>query len=110
LKDRLFDVAILDDALRRLASGETVIDRDLVEMPMGRVRADDPLRGLTQRERDVLALMAQGLSDRGIAARLSVSLPTVGSHVRGVYQKLPISTGAADNRRVGAVLTYLRSH
>jgi DNA-binding NarL/FixJ family response regulator len=110
LKDRLFDVAILDDALRRLVSGETVIDQDLVETLLGRARTDDPLQGLTQRERDVLALMAQGLSDRGIATRLSVSLPTVGTHVRNVYQKLSISAGSTDNRRVSAVLAYLREH
>src|SRR5436190_1378502 len=83
--------------------GETVVDQDLVEALLNRARTDDPLQVLTPRERDVLALMAQGLSDRGIAARLSVSLPTVGTHVRGVYQKLAISAGAADNRRVGAV-------
>jgi DNA-binding NarL/FixJ family response regulator len=63
---------------------------------------------LTDRERDVLALMAQGLSDRGIATHLTVSLATVETHVRNVYRKLRIADSSGDNRRVGAVLAYLR--
>ena len=109
LKDRLFDAGLLDEALGRLVAGETVLDADLVELSIGRAGAGSSLQELTQRERDVLALMAQGLSDRGIADRLSVAMPTVDTHVRNVYRKLSIPAGEADNRRVSAVLTYLRA-
>ena len=108
LKDRLMDVGALDDALHRLAAGGAVIDPSLVDLLMTRTRPDDPLSGLTGRERDVLTLMAQGLSDRGIAMRLSVSLATVGTHVKAVYRKLGVSEAPEDNRRVSAVLAYLR--
>lgn len=108
LKDRVLEANTLNAALYRIAEGGTVIDEDLVTTLMSRSRRDDDLATLTDRERDVLALMAQGMSDRGIAARLSVSLPTVSSHVQNTYRKLAIPESTADNRRVSAVLAYLR--
>jgi DNA-binding NarL/FixJ family response regulator len=109
LKDRLLDGASLDEALRLVAAGGCVVDPELVGLLMGRAVVRDPLGTLTERERDVLMLMAQGLSDRGVAERLSVSLATVATHVQSVYRKLGISDAPADNRRVSAVLAYLRT-
>jgi DNA-binding NarL/FixJ family response regulator len=75
---------------------------------LARERTSDPLEELTAREREVLALMAEGLTDRGIAERLWVTTKTVQTHSRHIFQKLSLPTSAADNRRVHAVLTYLR--
>lgn len=99
-------------ALTRLHEGGTVVDPDVVGELLAARRVDDPLDQLTERERDVLALMAEGLSDRGIATALHVSLNTVGSHVQHVFQKLQLPDGTADNRRVHAVLRWLeqRTH
>ncbi|OLF12613.1 LuxR C-terminal-related transcriptional regulator [Actinophytocola xanthii] len=105
LKDHLLDAAQLDAALDRLVAGELVVDPAVVEVLLE--DNQDPLAVLTPRERDVLALMAEGLTDRGIAERLFVSLNTVGTHVQRVLRKLDIPSGATDNRRVLAVLTYL---
>ncbi|ROP42524.1 LuxR C-terminal-related transcriptional regulator [Saccharothrix texasensis] len=102
LKDHLLDAAQLESTLARLVAGEVVIDATVVEEVLG-----DRLGVLTRREREVLALMAQGLTDRGIAERLFVSLNTVGTHVQRVLHKLDLPDTAADNRRVLAVLTYL---
>jgi DNA-binding NarL/FixJ family response regulator len=73
-------------------------------------RTGNPVDRLTEREREVLRLIAEGLSDRGIAARLYVSLNTVSTHVQHIFLKLSLPDGRADNRRVLAVLTYMRSH
>jgi DNA-binding NarL/FixJ family response regulator len=108
LKDRVLHVADFADAVRRVGAGETVVDPALVEQLVGRRREIDPLAELTERERDVLALMAEGLTDRGIGERLWVTPKTVETHVRHIFQKLNLPSGAADNRRVHAVLTYLR--
>lgn len=109
LKDRILDAAVLQDALHRVAAGDTVVDPELVRVLMRSRDRSGPLSGLTARERDVLRLMAEGLSDRGIAERLVISLNTVGSHVQHIFTKLGLPDSAADNRRVNAVLTWLQA-
>jgi DNA-binding NarL/FixJ family response regulator len=108
LKDRVLDVAELGDAVRRVGEGGSLVDPALVAQLVGRPSADGGLGELTDRERDVLALMAQGLSDRGIAERLVVTPKTVETHVRHIFSKLDLPRGAAENRRVHAVLAHLR--
>ena len=108
LKERVFDVAILVDALRRIADGETVVDPTIVSRLLGRGRRDDPLAALTAREREVLGLLAEGLSNKAIAARLFVTERTVEAHVKQIFLKLRLQT-SPDSRRVLAVLAYLRT-
>jgi len=108
LKERVFDVTNLIDALRRLADGETVVDPTIVTRLFARKRRPDPLGQLTGREREVLALVAEGLSNRAIAARLFVTERTVEAHVNQIFQKLSLSIGPGSHRRVLAVLAYLR--
>jgi DNA-binding NarL/FixJ family response regulator len=108
LKDRVLDMTDLADAVRRVGEGGSVIDPALVEQLVQRPSANGGLANLTQRERDVLALIAQGLSDRGIAQRLVVTHKTVETHVRHIFSKLDLPRGAAENRRVHAVLAFLR--
>ena len=109
LKERVFDVAILLDALRRIADAETVIDPTIVTRLVGRRRRRDPLAELTARERETLTLLAEGLSNRAIASRLFVTERTVEAHVKQIFQKLSLDAGADTHRRVLAVLTYLRA-
>jgi DNA-binding NarL/FixJ family response regulator len=109
LKERVFDVAILVDALRRLAEGETVIDPTIVSRLVGRRRREDPLEELTEREREVLGLVAEGLSNKAIAARLFVTERTVEAHVKQIFFKLRLDTNPESHRRVLAVLAYLRA-
>jgi DNA-binding NarL/FixJ family response regulator len=109
LKERVFDVANLIDALRRLADGETVVDPTIVARLVARKRRAGPLDKLTTREREVLALVAEGLSNRAIAARLFVTERTVEAHVKQIFLKLGLSTDPQSHRRVLAVLAYLRS-
>ncbi|MEV4165272.1 response regulator transcription factor [Nonomuraea dietziae] len=108
LKERVFDVAVLADALRRLADGETVVDPTIVARLLGRRRARDPLEVLTPREREVLALVAEGLSNRAIATRLVITDRTVEAHVAQCFAKLGLLDDASSHRRVLAVLAYLR--
>lgn len=108
LKDSIVQVSELVDAIRRVGEGGSVIDPELVKQLLARSREDDPLAQLTARERGVLALMAEGLTDRGIGERLFVTTKTVETHVRRIFAKLDLPQGAAANRRVHAVLTYLR--
>jgi DNA-binding NarL/FixJ family response regulator len=108
LKDRIADIAVLVDALRRIADGETVIDPTIVTRLLGRRRQVDPLEQLTPRERDVLGLVAEGLSNRAIAARLHVAERTVETHVTAIFAKLNLIDEPASHRRVRAVLEYLR--
>ena len=108
LKERVFDVAILVDALRRLADGETVIDPTIVSRLVGRRRREDPLGQLTDREREVLGLVAEGLSNKAIAKRLFVTERTVEAHVKQVFLKLRLDANPGSHRRVLAVLAYLR--
>jgi len=109
LKDRVLDVGDFVGALERVAAGETVVDPALVSQLVGRARESNPLDRLTVREREVLSLMAEGLTDRGISDRLFVTPNTVETHVRHIMGKLGLSVSAADNRRVRAVLVYLHS-
>lgn len=109
LKDRVSDVAVLVDALTRLVEGECVIDPTIVSRLMHRPREHNPLDALTEREREVLASMAEGRSNSAIAQRLNVSPKTLETHVRQILQKLGLPESSQDHRRVLAVLTYLRS-
>jgi DNA-binding NarL/FixJ family response regulator len=108
LKERVLDVDQLVKALERVAFGETVVDPALASQLLDRVREASPLDELTPREREVLALMAEGLTDRGIAERLYLTPNTVETHIRHILAKLGLPAGPADNRRVHAVLAYLR--
>jgi DNA-binding NarL/FixJ family response regulator len=109
LKQRVFDVAVLVDALRRIGEGETVIDPTIVSRLVGRQRRHDPLAELTPREREVLGLVAEGLSNGAIAGRLFVTERTVEAHVKQVFLKLGLAVDPESHRRVLAVLAYLRS-
>jgi DNA-binding NarL/FixJ family response regulator len=109
LKDRIADIAVLVDALRRIRDGETVIDPTIVTRLLGRRRERDPLESLTARERDVLALVAEGLSNRAIAERLHIAERTVETHVTAIFLKLHLPDEPATHRRVRAVIEYLRS-
>ncbi len=109
LKDRVLDAGQLADAVRRVGDGEVVVDPELVARLVDRPRQSSPLDELTVREREVLGLMAEGLTDRGIGERLFVTPKTVETHIRHIFAKLCLPEGAADNRRVHAVLTYLRA-
>jgi DNA-binding NarL/FixJ family response regulator len=109
LKSRLTDVHDLIDALDRIASGRSVIDPALVQELVGTRHRDDPLKALSDREREVLALMAEGRSNAGIARRIYVSEGTVEKHVRAVLTKLALPVTEDDHRRVLAVLSYLEN-
>jgi DNA-binding NarL/FixJ family response regulator len=108
IKDRVLEPLQLSQALRRLGEGGTVVDPDVVGELLTAKRRNDPLDALTEREREVLRLMAEGLSDKGIAERLFVSLNTVGTHIRHIFRKLDLPSSAVDNRRVLAVLALLQ--
>jgi DNA-binding NarL/FixJ family response regulator len=108
LKQRIFDAAVLVDALRRIGEGETVVDPTIVSRLVGRQRKNDPLADLTAREREVLGLVAEGLSNRAIAERLFVTERTVEAHVKQVFLKLGLGVNPDAHRRVLAVLAYLR--
>jgi DNA-binding NarL/FixJ family response regulator len=107
LKDRIAAIDELVEAIERVSAGECVVDRDLVHELLESPVAHDRLTVLTPRERDVLALLAEGLTDRGIGERLWLSQSTVETHVRHILRKLELPTGASYNRRVAAVLAYL---
>jgi DNA-binding NarL/FixJ family response regulator len=108
LKDRVADMAEFLESLRRVAAGGTVLDPEVVSQILAR-RRGDALEQLTQREREVLALMAQGRSNSGIAEGLVVSESTVAKHVNSIFAKLGLATVDSDNRRVLAVLRYLQN-
>jgi DNA-binding NarL/FixJ family response regulator len=108
LKQRVFDIAVLVDAVRRIGDGETVVDPTIVSHLVGRQRRQDPLAELTAREREVLGLVAEGLSNRAIAGRLFVTERTVEGHVQQVFLKLGLAVDAESHRRVLAVLAYLQ--
>ena len=109
LKQRVFDAAILVDALRRITDGETVVDPTIVSRLVGRQRRHHPLAELTPREREVLGLVAEGLSNGAIASRLFITERTVEAHVKQVLLKLGLAINPESHRRVLAVLAYLRS-
>jgi DNA-binding NarL/FixJ family response regulator len=109
LKDRVADVDELCEAANRVTAGRTVIDSAVVAVLLNRPTVNDPLRALTEREREVLALMAEGRSNQAIAERLTLTGKTVESHVRSMFIKLDLAPAPDDHRRVLAVLTYLRT-
>ena len=109
LKDRIADVGELMAALEQIARGGTVVEPSLVDELLHAPAARDPLAELTPREREVLALIAQGKTDRGIADELFVTRKTVEAHVRSILAKLHLPADASENRRVHAVLAFLRA-
>lgn len=109
LKSRVTDVAQFVDSLERIAQGGSVIDAALVQELVAARRRDDPLDALTQREREVLALMAEGSSNAGIARRLWISEGTVEKHVNSILSKLQLPDSANDHRRVLAVIAFLEA-
>jgi DNA-binding NarL/FixJ family response regulator len=109
LKDRVGDVRAVADAVRRVAAGGSVLDPEVVARMVGRRRIDSPLDTLTPRERDVMVLMAEGRSNRGIAEQLVVTTAAVERHVTSIFDKLGLQQAPEDHRRVLAVLQYLRT-
>ncbi len=108
LKDRVVRVADIADAVRRVASGGSVIDPEVVGRLLGRSRPHSSLDELTRREREILALMAEGRSNHGIAEALGLESKTVEGHVSQIFSKLGLEHEMQDNRRVLAVVEYLR--
>jgi serine/threonine-protein kinase len=108
LKERVADVAQFTSAIRRVAAGESVIDPEVVARLVARPRRDSPLQTLTEREQEVLALMAEGRSNQAIAGQLWMSPKTVETHVGSIFSKLGLAPDAGDHRRVLAVLAFLR--
>ncbi|MEU9016198.1 response regulator transcription factor [Actinomadura sp. NPDC048394] len=108
LKDRVLDVDDFLDALRRVAAGGSALDPEVVTRLIGRRPPDDPLARLTERERQVLALMAEGRTNIGIARRLWLTGRTVETHVGSIMAKLGLAASDEDHRRVLAVLVHLR--
>jgi DNA-binding NarL/FixJ family response regulator len=109
LKDRVADVKAFTDAVRRVANGGSALDPEVVGLLLGRRRREDPLAVLSPREREVLALMAEGRSNSAMAEVLGVSERAVEKHVTSIFSKLDLPRAATDHRRVLAVLTFLRS-
>lgn len=107
LKDRIVEVATLTDALHRVHAGESVVEPALVKELLDTPRTEDPLAVLTAREREVLALVAEGRTDRGIAEAIWVTPKTVEAHVRSIFRKLNLPSAPSENKRVHAVLTFL---
>lgn len=109
LKDRVADIDAIGDAVRRVAAGGSALDPEVVAQMFGRRRSGDVLDDLTPRERDVLALMAEGRSNVGIADALGVTGAAVEKHVTGIFSKLGLGRTPTEHRRVSAVLTFLRA-
>jgi DNA-binding NarL/FixJ family response regulator len=108
LKDRVAEVERLAEAVQRVAAGGSVLDPEVVAQMLGRRRDEDPLESLSSREQEVLSLMAEGRTNRAIAAELYVSERAVERHVTGIFTKLGLPITEQDHRRVLAVLAYLR--
>ncbi len=109
LKDRVAEVGEFVDAVRRVGNGGTALDPEVVSQLFARSRRRDPIASLTQRERDVLALMGEGRSNTAIAGALSIGEGSVEKYVANIFTKLGLEPDSADNRRVLAVIAYLRS-
>jgi len=108
LKDRVADVRLFTDAVLRVAEGGSALDPEVVQHMLQRKRSEDPLGELTPREREVLALMAEGRSNRAVAEQLVVTERAIEKHVTSIFGKLRLSASPEDHRRVLAVLAYLR--
>lgn len=108
LKQRISDVSLLADAVRRVARGGSALDPEVVQRMVARPRTGSPVNALTPRERDVLALMAEGRSNGAIAARLVVTVGAIENHVTAIFDKLGLRPEPEDHRRVLAVLKYLK--
>jgi DNA-binding NarL/FixJ family response regulator len=109
LKDRVADVNEVIDAVRRVAAGGSVIDPEVVSQLVSRRRTHDPIQELSERERQVLALMAEGRSNQAICERLFLSPKTVEAHVHSIFTRLDLHAAPDDHRRVLAVLAFLRA-
>jgi DNA-binding NarL/FixJ family response regulator len=109
LKDRIMEVDAFVDAVRRVAGGGTALDPEVVSQLFARRANEGPLAHLTPREREVLALMAEGRSNAGIAAELVLTVGAVEKHIAGIFTKLGLPPSSTDHRRVLAVLEHLRS-
>jgi DNA-binding NarL/FixJ family response regulator len=109
LKDRVYDLADFVAAVKRVAGGGSALDPSVVSQLVGRRRSDDPLDALTAREREVLELMAEGLSNSAIAARIFLTERGVEKHVTSIFQKLRLPVAADTHRRVLAVVAFLQS-
>lgn len=107
LKDRVFDAEAFMDALERVAAGGTALDPTVIAQLLGRPQRRDPLQELTERERSVLALMAEGLSNAAVASRLFLSEGAISKYTTTIFSKLGLGDDANTNRRVRAVLLYL---
>jgi DNA-binding NarL/FixJ family response regulator len=109
LKERVADVRAFTEAVGRVAAGGSVLDPGVVGRMLGRLRPEGPLGRLSPRERDVLAAMAEGKSNNGIAEALVITEAAVEKHVTSIFHKLDLGRSSTEHRRVRAVLTYLRS-
>src|SRR5262249_12094982 len=109
LKDRVADLDGFSDAVRRVAAGGTALDPEIIALMVGRRRRHDPLEQLSPRERQVLAMMAEGKSNLGIATGLGTSIAAVEKHVTRIFAKLGLIAEPSEHRRVLAVLTLLRA-
>ena len=109
LKEKVGDLRMFTDALRRVASGGSALDPDVVARLIGRPRRNSPLDQLTKREREVLSLIAEGRSNVGVAEELVITVAAVERHVTSIFDKLGLRQSPEQHRRVVAVLTYLRA-
>jgi len=109
LKEKVGDVRLFTDAVRRVADGGSALDPDVVARLVGRMRKASPVDDLTPREREVLALIAEGRSNAGVARELVVTVAAVERHVTSIFDKLGLSQSPDQHRRVLAVLTYLKA-
>ena len=109
LKDRVADLVTFTEAIRRVAGGGSVLDPDVVAQMLGRHRRNDPLADLSSRERQVLALMAEGRTNRAIGDELVVTAHAVEKHVTNIFVKLKLTPAAEDHRRVLAVLAFIQA-